>query len=50
MSQKTDIQPATRGFGLRLAFRRVADTILLSLCKLHEIQFSAPWNPQRPPC
>lgn len=32
------------------ALRRLGRTIALSLCKLNEIQFSAPWNPARPRC
>jgi hypothetical protein len=30
--------------------RRLGATINFSLCKLNEIQFSAPWNPARPRC
>jgi hypothetical protein len=30
--------------------RRLAETVALSMCKLNEIQFSAPWNPSRPRC
>lgn len=32
------------------ALRRLAESISLSLCKLHEIEFAAPWNPRRPTC
>jgi len=32
------------------ALRRVAAGIELSLCKLNEIQFSAPWNPKPGRC
>jgi hypothetical protein len=32
------------------ALRRLGRTIAFSLCKLNEIQFSAPWNPARPRC
>ncbi|MEA3053458.1 MAG: hypothetical protein QOG72_2361 [Sphingomonadales bacterium] len=32
------------------ALFRLADSILLALCKLNEIQFAAPWNPRRPTC
>jgi len=32
------------------ALRHLGATISLSLCKLNEIQFSAPWNPARPRC
>jgi hypothetical protein len=32
------------------ALRRLGETIALSLCKLNEIQFSAPWNPARTRC
>ena len=32
------------------ALRRVASTIDLAMCKLNEIQFSAPWQPQRRNC
>lgn len=27
------------------ALRQLVETINVALCKLHEIQFSAPWNP-----
>ena len=30
--------------------RRLGATILFSMCKLNEIQFSAPWNPASPRC
>ena len=30
--------------------RELGQTLLFSLCKLNEIQFSAPWNPARPRC
>ena len=29
---------------------RLGETLLFSLCKLNEIQFSAPWDPARPRC
>jgi hypothetical protein len=32
------------------ALRALAGTIALGLCKLNEIQFSAPWNPTQPRC
>jgi hypothetical protein len=32
------------------ALRRLAETIRISLCKLNEIEFAAPWNPRRPTC
>ena len=32
------------------ALRHLGATIAFSLCKLNEIQFSAPWNPARSPC
>lgn len=32
------------------ALRQLGETIRFSLCKLNEIQFSAPWNPHRPRC
>ena len=32
------------------ALRRLAETIRVGLCKLNEIEFSAPWNPQSPRC
>jgi hypothetical protein len=30
--------------------RRLGATILFSMCKLNEIQFSAPWDSARPRC
>jgi len=30
--------------------RRLGATLLFSMCKLNEIQFSAPWNQARPRC
>ncbi len=36
--------------GLAAALRRFAESARLALCKLNEIQFSAPWNPHRSPC
>jgi hypothetical protein len=30
--------------------RRFGATLLFSMCKLNEIQFSAPWLPSRPRC
>ena len=35
---------------IAIALRRLGRTIAFSLCKLNEIQFSAPWNPARPRC
>lgn len=32
------------------AFKRLAAVIQLSLCKLNEIQFDAPWAPRRGRC
>ena len=32
------------------ALRRLGDAIVFPLCKLNEIQFSAPWAPQRTRC
>ena len=32
------------------ALRRFADSFGLAMCKLNEIQFSAPWNPHRSRC
>ena len=32
------------------ALRQLGATIALSLCKLNEMQFSAPWNPHPPRC
>ena len=32
------------------AVRQLSETIAFSLCKLNEIQFSAPWNPRPPRC
>ena len=32
------------------ALRHLGATIAFSLCKLNEIQFSAPWNPTSPRC
>ena len=32
------------------ALRRLGEAIDFSLCKLNEIQFSAPWNPASPRC
>ena len=29
---------------------RLAADLRLAMCKLNEIQFSAPWNPQRSRC
>ena len=34
----------------RGALGRLLETIRVSLCKLNEIQFSAPWNPSRTGC
>ena len=30
--------------------RLLGATLLISMCKLNEIQFSAPWNPARSRC
>lgn len=32
------------------ALKSAAATIQLSMCKLNEIQFSAPWNPKASRC
>ena len=32
------------------ALRQLGATIAFSMCKLNEIQFSAPWDPVRPRC
>jgi hypothetical protein len=32
------------------ALRKLGATIHFSMCKLNEIQFSAPWAPARPRC
>jgi len=32
------------------ALHRASAALQLSMCKLNEIQFSAPWNPKRTPC
>jgi hypothetical protein len=29
---------------------QLRETLLFSLCKLNEIQFSAPWEPAQPRC
>jgi hypothetical protein len=34
---------------LAILRRRAAD-FSLAMCRLNRIQFSAPWNPARPPC
>ncbi len=34
----------------RGALGRLLETIRVSLCKLNQIQFSAPWNPNRTSC
>ncbi len=36
--------------GLFDALRRLAETIRVGLCKLNEIEFSAPWNPRSHRC
>lgn len=36
--------------GFLAAVRAASHTAMFALCKLNEIQFSAPWNPQRPTC
>ena len=35
---------------LSVALHRLAETIRIALCKQNELEFSAPWNPQRPRC
>lgn len=42
--------PATADRGFVAALRRLAATISFSLCKLNEIEFSAPWKPAGAPC
>jgi hypothetical protein len=32
------------------AVRRAGTSLLFALCKLNEIQFSAPWEPRRSRC
>jgi hypothetical protein len=32
------------------AIRNFLDTVSLAMCKLNQIQFSAPWNPERRGC
>jgi len=32
------------------ALRNLWENLRFSLCKLNQIQFSAPWNPRRPTC
>ena len=32
------------------ALHRLEQNFLFALCKLNEIQFSAPWKPARPRC
>jgi hypothetical protein len=36
--------------GFLVALRGAAHTAMFALCKLNEIQFSAPWNPERTTC
>jgi hypothetical protein len=36
--------------GFLAAVRAASHTAMFALCKLNEIQFSAPWNPRRPTC
>ena len=43
----TDISNRT---GLLARFGQVLEEIRLGLCKLNEIQFSAPWRPRRTRC
>jgi hypothetical protein len=31
-------------------FRHFLDTLRIAMCKLHEIQFSAPWDPKPGRC
>ena len=45
MTRSTD-----SGHGLLAALRRLAATISFGLCKLNEIEFSAPWKPAGAPC
>jgi hypothetical protein len=35
---------------MRDRLHQLAETIRIGLCKLNEIQFSAPWNPRRHGC
>ena len=35
---------------MRNQLRRLVETIRIGLCKLNEIQFSAPWNPRAGGC
>ena len=35
---------------MRNIFADLIETVRVALCKLHEIQFSAPWNPQAGGC
>lgn len=35
---------------MRNSLRELADAIRLALCKLNQIQFSAPWNPRTGGC
>ena len=35
---------------MRNALRELIDTIRVALCKLNEIQFSAPWKPKAGGC
>ena len=32
------------------SLRALGEAIRLGLCKLNELQFSAPWNPRTPRC
>lgn len=32
------------------SLRSLARALDLAMCKMNEIQFSAPWKPRRPPC
>ena len=35
---------------MRDFIRKLAEAARIGLCKLHEIQFSAPWNPRSGGC
>jgi len=37
-------------FKLLAPLRRFAASWSLAMCKLNQIQFSAPWNPRKSPC
>ena len=42
--------PLTRLSHRQGAMSRIAGSFALALCKLHQIQFDAPWNPRRGRC